>query len=91
MAEGDVGKVNYGFVLNNGKFESVKENSLKEALISFGAYNGLISSKIAHALLVDKDFKASDCLEHINNNCFYSNDRIEAIITFEEINLDKLD
>lgn len=77
--------MNYGFISNSGAFDYIKADNLKEALIGQGSYLGLISDKVAHALLSDRDFRVPDCLRYINDNCYRLEDKIEKIIKFEEV------
>lgn len=91
MAEGDVSKVNYGFVSEYGSFMEQKGENLKQAVIGYGISLGVLNTKIAHAFLTDEEFDVLDCIEYINKNCWSTDDKITRIITFEEINLDKLD
>ena len=83
--------MNYGIVTECGTFESIEADSLKEGLVVYGICLAVMNSKVAHAFLVDEDFKISNCIDYINDNCYRIEDRIAQIITYEEINLDKLD
>lgn len=89
MAEGDVSKVNYGFVSEYGSFMEQKGENLKQAVIGYGISLGVLDAKIAHAFFMDEEFDVLDCIEYINKNCWSADDKITRIITFEEINLDK--
>ena len=83
--------MNYGFVSEYGSFMEQKGENLKQAVIGYGISLGVLNAKVAHAFSADNDFNVSDCIEYINKNCYSADDEITRIISFEEINLDKLD
>lgn len=83
--------MNYGFVSEYGSFMEKKGENLKQAVIDYGVSLGVLNTKVAHAFFADNDFNVLDCIEYINKNCYSVEDKITRIITFEEIDLDKLD